>query len=64
MGNGAYLPQGRNHGENLGSTLRWWAESSPPGWDRVKISENLGAIAVAPDAPADTSLHTIWLELT
>ena len=26
------------------------------GWDRVKISENLGATAVAPVAPADTSL--------
>ena len=32
--------------------LRWWAESAPPGWDRVKVSENLGATAVAPVAPA------------
>ena len=37
--------------------LRWWAESAPPGWDRVKVSENLGATAVAPVAPADTSLQ-------
>ena len=28
----------------------------PPGWDRVKVSQNLGAIWVAPVAPADTSL--------
>ena len=32
--------------------LRWWAESAPPGGDRVKVSENLGA----PVAPVDTSL--------
>ena len=52
-----YYFQGRNHRENLGSRpLRWWAESAPPGWDRVKVSENLGATAVAPVAPADTSL--------
>ena len=37
--------------------LRWWAESAPPSWDRVKVSENLGATSVAPVAPADTSLH-------
>jgi ankyrin repeat protein len=29
----------------------------PPGWDRVKVSENLDASAVAPVALADTSLH-------
>ena len=39
--------------------LRWWAESAPPGWDRVKVSKNLGATAVAPVAPVDTSLHCI-----
>ena len=26
---------------------QWWAESAPPGWNRVKVSENLGANAVA-----------------
>ena len=29
----------------------------PPGWNRVKVSENLGATAVAPVAPVDTSLQ-------
>ena len=29
----------------------------PPGGDRVKVSENLGATAFAPVAPVDTSLH-------
>ena len=36
--------------------LRWWAESAPPGGNRVKVSENLGATSVAPVAPVDTSL--------
>ena len=28
----------------------------PPGWDRVKVSENLGATAVAPVAPVAPGL--------
>ena len=28
------------------------AESAPSGWNRVKVSENVGATAVAPVAPA------------
>ena len=44
-------------GKFLMRPLRWWAESAPPSWDRVRVSENLGATAVAPVAPADTSLH-------
>ena len=51
--------QGRNHRENLGSTSAMVGRicpPPPPGWDRVKVSENLGATAVAPEAPADTSL--------
>ena len=48
--------QGRNHGENLGSPSEMVGRICPPGWDRVKVSENLGATAVAPVAPADTSL--------
>ena len=44
-----YGMQGRNNGENLCSALS--------GWDRVKVTENLGATAVAPVAPADTSLN-------
>ena len=43
--------------------VRWWAESAPPGWYRVKVSENLGATAVAPVAPADTSLPYELLRL-
>ena len=38
---------------------QWWAESAPPGWDRVKVSENLGATSVAPVTPVDTSLHSM-----
>ena len=33
------------------------AESVPPGWNRVKVTENLDATDVVPDAPVDTSLH-------
>ena len=39
--------------------LQWLAESAPPGGDRVKVSENLGATSVATVAPVDTSLGTI-----
>ena len=48
--------------------LQWWAESAPPGCNRVKISQNFGATTVAPVAPVDTSLillagisiYTFW----
>ena len=43
---------------------RWWAESAPPGWNRVKGSENLGATEVAPVAPVDTSLGWIPMLLS
>ena len=36
--------------------LRWWAESVPPGGDRAKVSQDLGATQVA---PADISLQLI-----
>ena len=49
--------QGRNHGENLGSTSAMVGRIYPPGWDKVKVSENLGATSIAPVAPADTSLY-------
>ena len=26
-----------------GASNKGWAEYAPPGWDRVKVSENLGA---------------------
>ena len=34
----------------------------PPGWNRVKVSENLGATAVVPVASVDTSLKSIRLQ--
>ena len=33
-----------------------WQNLPHPGWNRVKVSENLGVTAVAPVAPAVTSL--------
>ena len=44
-------------GENLGATVPMVGRICPPGWNRVKVSENLGATPVAPVAPVDTSLH-------
>ena len=52
--------QGRNHGKMLAATSAMVGRICPPGWNRVKVSENLGATAVATVAPADTSL--IWVE--
>ena len=43
-------------GRNRGKFLQWWAESAPLGWDRVKVSENLGATSVPPVVPVVTSL--------
>ena len=51
------INQGRNHRENLGATAPMVGRICPPGWNRVKVSENLGATAVAPVAPVDTSLR-------
>ena len=49
-----------NRGEIFGATHSMLgAESAPPGWNRVKVSENLGATAVAPVAPVITSLCAI-----
>ena len=39
--------------------LQWWAESAPLGCNRVKVSQNLGATAVASVAPVDTSQYVI-----
>ena len=45
--------QGHNHRENLGATAPMVGRICPPGWNRVKVSENLGSTAVAPVAPVD-----------
>ena len=48
--------QGRNHSENVGATTPMVGRiCPPPGWNRVKISENVGATAVGPVTPVDTS---------
>ena len=51
--------QGRNHEENLDATYAMVGRicPPPPGGDRVKVSQNLGATQVAPVAPVDTSLY-------
>ena len=51
--------KGRNHRENLVATSAMVDRICPPGEDRVKVSENLGATAVAPVAPVDTSLNYV-----
>ena len=50
--------QGRNRRKNLDATSAMVGRICPPGGDRVKVSENLGATSVAPVAPVDTSLQT------
>ena len=52
--------QGRNDGENLGATASMVGRICPPGWNRVKVSENLGSTVVALVAPVDTSLYLNW----
>ena len=49
--------QGRNHGGIFGAAYAMLGRICPPGWIRVKVTENLGATEVVPDAPVDTSLH-------
>ena len=46
--------QGRNHGKNLGATSAMVGRICPPGCNRVKVSQNLGATVVASVAPLDT----------
>ena len=53
----SYAIQGRNHGKNLGATSAMVGRICPTGCNRVKVSQNLGATAVAQVAPVDTSLH-------
>ena len=51
--------QGRNHGKMLAATSAMVGRICPPGWDRIKVSGNLGATLVAPVAPVVTSLQSI-----
>ena len=53
--------QGRNRRENLDATTAMVGRicPPPPGGDRGKVYENLGATSVALVAPVDTSLE--WL---
>ena len=51
-----YGMQGCNHGKNLGATSAMVGRICPPGCNRVKVSQNLDATAVATVAPVDTSL--------
>ena len=57
------IRQGRNHGENLVATSAMVGRICPHGGDRVKVSEHLGATAVEPVAPVDTSLIALINEL-
>ena len=43
-------------GKFLVQPLQWLGRICPPGWNRVKVSENLGATPVSQVAPVDTSL--------
>ena len=52
-----YAIQGRNHGEYLVVTCVMVGRIYSLGGDRVKVSENFGAIAVVPVTPLDTSLQ-------
>ena len=49
-------------GKLLAQPLRWWGRICPPGWNRVKISEDLGATAVAPVALVVTSLTVYGIQ--
>ena len=43
--------------ENLGATSPMVGRICPLGWNRVKVSENVGATVVAPVVPVVTSLQ-------
>ena len=48
--------QGRNHWKMLAATSSIMGRICPLGWDRVKVSENLGVTTVVPVAPVVISL--------
>ena len=61
-----YTYQGRNHRKNLGATSAMVGRICPPVCNRVKVSQNLGATAVAPVAPVDPCmtkqiLDNLWM---
>ena len=41
------------------TTRKRWAESAYPGWNRVKVSKNVGVTSVALVVPVDTSLASV-----
>ena len=43
-------------GNILVQPLQCWCRICPPGWNKVKLFENVGATAAATVAPAVTSL--------
>ena len=58
------IDRGCNHREIIGAMSAMAGRIAPSGWNRVKISENLGVTAVAPVAPVVTSLilYTVIIE--
>ena len=48
------------HGENLVVTTAMVVRICPPGGNRVKVSENLGATAVILVASVDISLQSLF----
>ena len=55
----AYVIFEWSHGENLGATSPIVGRICPPGWNRVKVPENIVGTAVVLVAPVDTSLSLI-----
>ena len=55
----SFYSKERNHGENVGATALMVGRICSPSWNRVKVSETLGATVVVPVAPVDTSLLLI-----
>ena len=51
--------QGRIHGEIFGATSAMVGRICPPGWNRVKVPENLVGTAVVLVAPVDTSVSSV-----
>lgn len=50
------------YGEIFGAISAIVGRSVPLGWNKVKVSKNLGATAVVPVSPVDTSLNAVICE--